>query len=97
MHLQCFSCRLQGCDCLGTVDRREIEQKLLQGFTGFQIVEEILHWNAGTGEYRNTTLNSPMLVNRLLFHVSSRQHVAFMPKVTGIYRKIAGRARRQPR
>ena len=32
MHLQRFSCRLQGCDCHGTVDRGKIEQKLLQGF-----------------------------------------------------------------
>ena len=97
MHLQRFSCRLQGCDCLRTVDSGEIEQKLLQGLTGLQIIEEILHGNAGAGEYRHTTLNARMLVNRLLFHVSSRQHGVLTPKVTGIYLEFASRALPQPR
>ena len=64
----CLARLLQYSDGDVSGDARKVIEELIERFSTFKIVKQILHWNAGPGEYRDTALNASINSDEAFTH-----------------------------
>jgi hypothetical protein len=68
-------------------DARKVIEELIERFSSFKIVKQILHRDPGTGEYRDAALNAPVDSDEVLAHSAVIRQlqpaVANQTKLTG--------------